>query len=78
MQYSNFFRLDWKDFGRGLSLAVLTVVVGAIHQALTAHGYDFASYDWGGILDLAWKTASLYLGKNLLSTENGKVLGRIG
>jgi hypothetical protein len=79
MNYINsaFLRLNVHDVVKGLSLAVIIVVVGAIQQMLTAHGLDFASYDWGGILDLAWKAAIAYLAKNFLSDSNGLVLGKI-
>lgn len=75
---SNFLRLNLKDVVRGLVVAVLVVVLGAVQQALQDKGLDFASYDWPAIFDVAWKAAVAYLGKNFLSTPDGKVLGRIG
>jgi len=76
--YSQFFKLNIKDISRGLIVAILAVVLGAIQNALGEHGLDVAAYDWGSILDLAVTAAVAYLGKNLLSTEDGKVLGSIG
>jgi hypothetical protein len=73
--FSNFLRLDLSDLGKGLFIAVLAVVLGALQQAVTKYGYDFASYDWASILDLAVKAAGLYLTKNLLSTSDGTPLG---
>ncbi|MEK6882259.1 MAG: hypothetical protein AABY22_21755 [Nanoarchaeota archaeon] len=78
MDYSKFLRLGQSDLVKGLVVAVLAVVLGAIQNGLTVHGLDFTSYDWRGILDLSWKVAGVYLTKNLLTAENGKVLGRIG
>jgi len=75
---SGFLRLNLGDLSKGLVVAVLVVVLGAIQQALSAHGLDFATYDWAAILDVAWKAAVAYLGKNLLSNDEGKVFGRIG
>ena len=75
---SAFLRLNAKDFVKGLVVAVAVVVLGALQQALTTHGVDFAAYDWAGILDVAWKAAVAYLGKNFLTDENDKVLGKIG
>ena len=75
---SALFRLNVQDVVRGLTVAVLVVVLGALQQALTAHGLDLASYDWSAIIDVAWKAAVAYLGKNFLSDDSGKVLGRIG
>ena len=78
MDYSKLLRLGQSDVIKGLIVAVLAVVLGAIQAGLTAHGLDFASYDWRGILDVAWKATGIYLAKNLLTAENGKVLGRLG
>ena len=75
---SDLFRLKLNDLTKGLVIAVLAVVLGAIQESLTAHGLDFASYDWAGILDLTWKVVGVYLTKNLLSDKEGRVLGRIG
>lgn len=75
---SSFFKLDLKDVAKGLAVAVLAVVVGAIQQGLSAHGVNFGDYDWMGILDIAWKAGASYLVKNLLSTQDGKVLGLVG
>ena len=59
-------------------MAVLVVLLGALQDGLTDHGLEIAQYDWQGILDIAWKAAAAYLSKNLLSDENGRVLGKIG
>ena len=75
---SGFLKLNLKDVSKGLVVAVLVVVLGALQQALTSHGLDVALYDWNAILDVAWKAAIAYLGKNLLSDSEGKVLGKIG
>lgn len=75
---SKFLRLNLKDLSKGLVVAVLAVVLGSIQQMVTAHGLDFASYDWVSILDVAWKATGIYLAKNLLSDQDGKVFGKIG
>jgi hypothetical protein len=75
---SSFFKLDGSDLAKGVALAVITAVLGAIQQALSAHGFDVAAYDWSGIVDVAGTAFIAYLGKNLFSTEDGKVLGFIG
>lgn len=75
---SKFLNINFKDVAKGLVVAVLVVVLGALQQALTAHGLDITVYDWGGIIDVAWKAGIAYLAKNLLSTPDGKVLGSIG
>ncbi len=75
---SKMFTLNSADVAKGIALAVITVVLGALQQALTAHGFDFASYDWGAILQLAVTAGIGYLTKNFLSTSDGKLFGRIG
>ena len=75
---SDLFRLKLNDLTKGLVIAVLAVVLGAIQESLTTHGLDFSAYDWRGILDLTWKVVGVYLTKNLLTDSNGKVLGKIG
>jgi hypothetical protein len=75
---SSFFRLDSSDLAKGVALAVITAVLGALQQALTAHGLDVGAYDWALIGQTAGAAFIAYLGKNFFSTEDGKVLGFIG
>lgn len=75
---SGFLKLDLSDLSKGVFIAALSVFLGALQQSLTGHGLDFANYDWAMIIDVTWKAAGLYLMKNLLSTSDGKVLGKIG
>ena len=72
-----FLRLGTNDLVKGLVVAVLGAFLGAIIQGLETKGLNFASYDWVSIFNLAWQVALAYLGKNLLTSENGKVLGHI-
>ncbi len=75
---SGFMKLDPKDLGKGLAVAVIVVVLGLLQQAFTAHGFDVAAFDWGSILDVAWKATAAYLAKNLFSDSQGRVLGIVG
>ncbi len=75
---SGFLKLNLKDLSKGLVVAVGVVVLGAFQQALGSHGLEVTAWDWAGILDVAWKATTVYLAKNLLSDESGKVLGKIG
>ena len=75
---SLFLRLNLKDVSKGLSVAVIVVILGALQQAFTTHGLDVTAFDWNGIIDVAWKAAIAYLSKNLLSDSGGRFLGRIG
>ena len=70
---SNFLKLNLKDVSKGLVVAVLVAVIGAIQQALEGHGLDFGAYDWSLVFDVAWKAASAYLVKNLLTDSDGTI-----
>lgn len=73
MNASSFLKLNLNDLLKGLVVAVGVVVLGLLQQGLQVHGLDFAAYDWAGILDVAWKAAVAYLGKNLLSDSEGTI-----
>lgn len=75
---SNLFKLNMQDLMKGLVVAVIAVVLGAVQQMVTAHGMDFAAYDWNSIVTIAGTAAISYLGKNLFSDSSGAVLGRFG
>lgn len=78
MNTSDMFTLNWTDLGKGLVVAILTVILGALQQAITGHGINFASYDWGGMLNIAVSAGVAYLAKNFISDSDGKVLGSLG
>ena len=75
---SNFFRLDWKDISKGLAVAVLGVVIASVNEFFGECGIDVMCYDWQGILKLASSAGGAYLLKNLFSTSDGRMLGKIG
>lgn len=78
MTGSGFFKLNAKDFVRGAVSAVIAAIVGV---ALGLFGADFNVFtaDWGAIgqtvVNAAFYGFVGYLGKNLLTTEEGKFLG---
>lgn len=72
---SDFLRLGTSDLYKGVIVAVLAVVLGALQQAVTAHGLDFATYDWGSIFQLAITAGVAYLGKNFATNQDGKFFG---
>ena len=75
---SLFLRLNLKDVAKGLSVAVIVVVLGMVQQSFKDHGLDVTAFDWAGIMDVAWKTGFAYLVKNYFSDEKGRLFGRIG
>jgi len=72
------FSLNAADFAKGVALAVIVAALGGLQQLVTAHGFDFASYDWGFIANLAISAFIGYLGKNFISNEQGQVLTPVG
>jgi len=77
MANSSFGKLNVRDVLGGLAAAVVVIVLGALQQAVTAHGFAMASYDWTSIINIAWKTAGAYLATNVFTTKEGKFLGAI-
>jgi uncharacterized membrane protein len=75
---SNFFTLNKLDLLKGLAVAVIAVVLGALQQGVTMHGFNFGAYDWGSILNIALSAGAAYLTKNLFTTADGKTFGFIG
>lgn len=71
-------KLNSNDFVRGLIVAVFGAVLGVLQQALTEHGVDVTTYDWGGILNVALTAGIAYLAKNWMTDDTGKVFGAIG
>jgi hypothetical protein len=78
MTGSGIFRLNLSDLARGLVLAVLTAVLTSCQQAISSGNMDPSAWDWRAIGGVALAAIVAYLLKNLVSDEQGKVLGRIG
>lgn len=72
---SGFFSLDRKDLLKGLVVAVLAAVLTWAAQVLNAPGFDVSSVQWSEIARIALMAGFSYLGKNLMTAENGKVGG---
>ena len=75
---SDLFRLDSKDYIKGLTVAVLAAVFATLAQWLNAPGFDFTSFDWSELVKIAIAAGISYLGKNLISDDRGKIMGAIG
>lgn len=69
------FALDWKDLGKGLFLALTVALVGGIQQMLSSHGFDFASYDWGYVVNLVFVAFTGYMTKQFVSDTQGTPFG---
>ncbi len=70
-------RLNLRDFGKGLLVAVLVVVLGSIQQLIKDKGFDITGAEWIALGDVALKATLAYLAKNLLSDEDDDILGII-
>ncbi len=75
---SNLLNLNIQDLVKGAALAAIVALLGVAQQALLVHGFDVVSYDWSGIFNVTISATVAYLTKNLLSDQNGAVLGRYG
>lgn len=73
--FSEKYKLGIEDFAKGAIVAVLAVVLGALQQAVTAHGFDFAAYDWGSIGNVAGTAFIAYLSKNFFTDRTGIPFG---
>lgn len=69
--FSNFFQLNWRDFGKGLIIAVLGAIVGIIAGTIEQGSLSF---DWPLIAKTAALAALTYITKNLLTNSNDEFL----
>jgi hypothetical protein len=68
-------KLGQSDLVKGLVMAVLTPVVGYVYQIVNAGSFAF-DFEKLGMLAISGLLG--YLLKNVMTAENGKVLGKIG
>lgn len=69
---SNFFNLNWSDFGKGFVVAVITALLTYLYEALQTG--DFTSIDWKVVLSTTVLAGVSYLFKNLVTNSEGEVL----
>ncbi len=67
---SKLFRLDLKDIGKGLLLAVLSSVVPLLMTDLSA---EVVTVDWNAMRMVAMGAISAYLATNFFSNSKGKI-----
>lgn len=72
---SKFLKLNGSDFVKGLVIAVFGAVFVALAQAFNLPGFDYATFDWTLVGQVAISAALSYLGKNLLTDRNGSFMG---
>ena len=80
-EHSKFLRLNINDVVRGLITAIFTAVIVTLYGAVNQAGFDIFTADWGVIASTALSAGFSafigYLGKNVMTAENGKVFGKI-
>lgn len=70
-------RLNLKDFVHGLVTAVFGAAVTTVQEAIATGGFDFATYDWKLVLNVAIAAGLAYVGKKFFSDSEGKVFGKV-
>lgn len=79
MNTSRFFRLNWRDFAKGLAVAVFTGVMLPVLAAIQTPDFSILTVDWSVVWILALNGGIAggagYLIKNLFSDEEGKLGG---
>ena len=72
---SKFLNLNWSDFGKGLIVAVLTVVVAGIGDIVATGGFPTGT-QWKVIGLAALSAALAYIIKNLLTNSQGQFMAK--
>lgn len=75
MKQSEFLSLGWRDFFRGLAMAVLTPIMMIVQQSLEAGTLVF---NWKSILTAGVAGGVAYLVKNLFTPKDVNSLDDIG
>lgn len=73
------FKLDWGSIADAVVMAIAFAVLGAAVSIVSAPNFDVLSLNWpqvsDNMLNLAVIAGVVTLGKELLSTNDGSVLG---
>ena len=69
---SNFLALSFRDFGKGLLLALAVAIVGAVDQLLKEKGFNLSMTDLAEIGSLALKTLIAYVAVAFGSNNKGQ------
>jgi len=70
-----FFHLGRRDFINGAIVAIGGAMLASAAQQLNVPGFDYAAFQWGEVVKVAVSAAMVYLSKNLLTAQNGKLGG---
>lgn len=73
MAKSKYGKLNWQDFLKGLGLSVSSAILASIQQIVAVDG-NFDNVSYKGITTVALITLIAYLGKNLSTNSEDKLL----
>ncbi|MDD5353541.1 MAG: hypothetical protein PHS93_10300 [Candidatus Omnitrophica bacterium] len=71
---SNFLNLNWKDFLKGLLVAVIAAFLTGAYEALQAGTIEFTWAFWQPIVIAAAGAGLAYIIKNLIQNSEGDIL----
>mgnify|MGYP001566943697 CR=1 FL=1 len=74
---SNLFSLNLRDVWKSALGAVIGVLLVTLGGWMQVPGFDFATADWVGLLQLAFTTFIGVLGQRFTTSADGKFLGKI-
>jgi len=74
---SNIFTLTKFDWVKGVVVAVFAAIITSLASAVNVPGFDFATFDWGNLIQVAVVAGIAYLSKNFLTTSNGDLVGAV-
>jgi hypothetical protein len=71
-------KLGLDDFIKGLVVVVITAVLTYLSQIINVPGFNLFEADWQQVIRIAVTSGIGYIIKNLLTTNDGNVLGVAG
>ena len=74
---STLFSLNWRDAGKGLTVAILAAIFTWLAAVFNTPGFELASLDWAELMRIATAAGMSYIVKNFISDREGKILGRV-
>ena len=74
---STLFKLNWRDFVKGLALVLIFTGLTGAQKLLEANGLSLSLDSFSPLADELVKAAMSYLIKNLFSDSEGHLLGKL-
>lgn len=77
---SGFLKLNQGDFIRGLAVTLVAAILTQVLAIINAPGFEFAMFNMEALqemIKIAVVAGGSYIGKNLITADNGKLFGTI-